>query len=70
MFSVSKPNRAYGKRKSVTEKGTTLMSFHKVAPVKKTRKPGAKPAAAHQAAPKPKRQPRRRPVGNKAGKDC
>lgn len=42
MFSVSKPERAYGKRKSVTEKGTTLMSFHKIAPVKKTRKPGAK----------------------------
>ncbi|MGW6750988.1 hypothetical protein [Streptomyces sp. NPDC055006] len=46
------------------------MSFHKIAPVKKTRKPGVKPAAAHRAAPKPKHQPRRRPVGNKAGKGC
>ncbi|MFD7180032.1 hypothetical protein ACFV90_08430 [Streptomyces sp. NPDC059904] len=46
------------------------MSFHKIAPVRKTRKPGAKPAAAHQAAPKPKQRSRRRPVGDKAGQDC
>ncbi|MER5183644.1 hypothetical protein ABT009_35760 [Streptomyces sp. NPDC002896] len=44
------------------------MSFHKIAPVKQTRKPAVKPAAAHKA--EPKQKPRRRPVGNKAAKDC
>ncbi|MFE7244022.1 hypothetical protein [Streptomyces sp. NPDC057580] len=46
------------------------MSFHKIAPVKKTRKPGAKWAAAQKSVAKAKPEARRRPVGNKAGKDC
>lgn len=43
------------------------MSFHKIAPVKKTRKPGAKWAAAQKPVAKAKPEARRRPVGNKAG---
>ena len=41
------------------------MSFHKVAPVKKTRKPAA-PAAKKAAQPAPKKAaPKRRPVSRK-----
>ena len=42
------------------------MSFHKVTPVKKARKPQPqKPAPKKAAKPAPKKAPSRRPVGNR-----
>lgn len=55
MFSMSKANDAKAKKES-------RMSFRKVAPVKKTRKPAA-PAPKKKAAKKA--TPKRRPVGHR-----
>lgn len=53
MFSMSKANDTNAKE--------STMSFHKIAPVKKTRKPAPAPKKAQ---PK-KHTPKRRPVGQK-----
>lgn len=53
MFSMSKANDANAKE--------SAMSFHKIAPVKKTHKPAPAPKKAQ---PK-KAKPKRRPVGHK-----
>lgn len=60
MFSMSKANDA----KAKTAKKESLMSFHKVAPVKKTRKPAA-PAPAPKKKAAKKVTPKRRPVGHR-----
>jgi hypothetical protein len=44
-------------------KKETRMSFHKIAPVKKTRKPAPAPKCAGKPAPKKADAPKPRPVG-------
>ncbi|MFF2331729.1 MULTISPECIES: hypothetical protein [unclassified Streptomyces] len=46
------------------------MSFHKIAPVKKTPTPGSKWAAARKPVAKAKPKAHLRPVGNKTGNGC
>ncbi len=58
---MSKANGAYGEENNGNEQGD-VMSFRKVTPVKKNRKPAAPVAKKH--APK-KAAPKRRPVGHK-----
>lgn len=60
MFSMSKANSANDKKTQETKEST--MSFHKIAPVKKTRKPAPAPKKAPK---KPAPAPKRRPVGHK-----